>query len=120
MSENTPVTQILPHDEVLLILVTRRILDDLSTEELVDTVHTQAGARPRVPIVLDMSRVKFAPSVALGSLVHLSKSFRLEGRRVALIGVDHRVRGTIRVTQLDKVLEIHDTVAQLLSTPPKQ
>ncbi len=73
-----------------------------------------------MPIVLDMSRVKFAPSVALGSLVHLSKSFRLEGRRVALIGVDQRVRGTIQVTQLHKVLEIHDTIAQLLATPPKQ
>ncbi|MBK8270014.1 MAG: anti-sigma factor antagonist [Planctomycetes bacterium] len=119
MSE-AAVTQVMPHDQVLLIAVTRRTLDDVSTAELVESVSTLAAEKHMVPIVLDISRVKFAPSVALGSLVHLSKSFRMVGRRVAIIGVDPRVRGAIQVTQLNKVLEIHETVAQVLSTLPKQ
>ncbi|HWL93805.1 MAG TPA: STAS domain-containing protein [Phycisphaerae bacterium] len=118
MSENN-VTEVQPHDELLVIAVLRRTLDEESTSQLVDDVHTLAASKPRVPIVLDLSRVKFAPSVALGSLVHLSKSFQLEGRRVALIGVDDRVRGAIQVTQLHKVLEIHGTIADVLKGPRK-
>lgn len=118
MSESA-VTQVEPHDQVLLIAVMRRSLDEASTEELVDQVGTLAAERPRVPIVLDLSRVKFAPSVALGTLVHLSKSFSLEGRRVALVRVDQRVRGTIQVTQLNKVLDIYETVEDMLRATPR-
>lgn len=111
---NDPVTEILPHDEVLLIAIRRRSLDDVSTQTMIDDIHTAASARPGVPIVLDMSEVKFAPSVALGSLAHLTKSFKFDRRRIALVGIDPRVRGTISVTQLDRLLEIHDTLEQVL------
>ena len=115
-----PVTKIQPHDQVLLIVVCRRSLDELSTQVLFDDILTAASRRPGVPIVLDMERVKFAPSVALGSLLQLSKSFSFERRRIVLIGIDPRVLQTIRVTRLDRVLEIRgslDEVVQSLRRP---
>ena len=108
------VTEIQPHEQALLFLVKRASLDEASTRRLVDDVLTAAPRRPGVPIVLDLSRVRFAPSVALGSLVQLSKGFTLDGRRLAMIRIDERVLGAIRVTRLDTVLEIHDTLDQLL------
>lgn len=113
------VTEILPHEQVLHIAVRKRSLDAMSTQTLVDDVDTAAAQRPGVPIVLDLTNLKFAPSVALGSLVQLSKSFRLDGRRIALIGVGPRIRDPIRVTRLHEVLEIHDTLEQFLNAPPK-
>ena len=110
------VTEIQAHDQVLLVAVHKRSLDEASTRQLVDDVLTAAGRTPRVPIVLDLSRVRFAPSVALGSLAQLGKSFRLDRRRIALIGVDRRIVETIRVTQLHQVLEIHDTLEQVIAT----
>lgn len=110
------VTEIQAHDQVLLIAVLKRSLDEASTRQLVDDVLTAAGRRPRVPIVLDLSRVRFAPSVALGSLVQLAKSFELDRRRIALIGVDRRILKTIRVTQLHELLEIRDTLVQVIAT----
>lgn len=112
------VTQIQPHDEVLLVAVQKRALDDTSTQKLVDDVQTAAAQKPRVPIVLDMSRVKFAPSPALGSLVQLSKSFEFDRRQIALVGVDPRVRDSIAVTRLDKLLSIHRTVEEVLAARP--
>ncbi len=114
-----PVTEVLPHEQVLHIAVRRRSLDATTTETLVDDVETAAAQRPGVPVVLDLTALKFAPSVALGSLVQLSKSFRLDGRRIALIGVGHRIRDPIRVTRLHEVLEIHDTIQQVIDASPK-
>ena len=107
------VTEIRAHDEVLLLAVLKRTLDDASTRQLVDDVETAAVERPKVPIVIDLAAVRFAPSVALGSLVQLSKGFKMTGRRLALVGVDRRVMDAVRVTQLDRILEIYDNVGQL-------
>ena len=114
MAQST-VTEIHARDDVLHIVVKKRALNESSTRELVDDVHTAAVEHLGIPIVLDLSMVKFAPSVALGSLVQLSKSFEFDGRRIALIGVDRNVRDAIRVTHLDKMLEIHDTLEQVVS-----
>ncbi len=112
---DSSVTEVKPHDQVLLIEVCKRTLNDISTRALVNDVYTAAGQYPKKPIVLDLGRVRFAPSVALGSLVQLSKSFQIDGRRVVLVSVDQRLRDSIRVTRLDKVLEIHGTVDDFIS-----
>ena len=113
-----PVTEIQPHDQVLLVLVRKRSLNETSSQELVDDVLAEASTRPGVPIVLDLSLLRFVPSVALARLVRLSKSLRLEGRRLALIRVDRRVLDVIHVTNLHAVLEIHDTLEQVIDVPP--
>jgi anti-anti-sigma factor len=112
MIEND-VTEIQPNEKVLHIVVRKRSLDDPSTRTLVDDVNEAAAARTGVPIVLDLGRVKFAPSVALGALVRMSKGFTLDGRRLVLIGIDGRVLDAIHVTQLHTVLEIRDTLDQV-------
>jgi len=112
MSE-TAVVQICPNEKVLHLVVCKRALDDPSTRALVDEVNEAAAARTGVPIVLDLGRVKFAPSVALGALVRMSKGFTLDGRRLVLIGIDDRVLDAIHVTQLHTVLEIRNTLDEV-------
>jgi anti-anti-sigma factor len=118
MADET-ITEIIPHEQVLLIAVRKRSLDESSTRELIDDIETAAADTPRVPIVLDLSDVKFAPSVALGSLVRLTKSLTLDNRRIALIGLDKRVRESVRVTQLHRILEIHNTLEQAITAMTK-
>ena len=117
---NNPVIEIQPHDDVLLVVVQKRSLDEASTRALVEEVLFATTKRLTVPVVLDMGRVKFAPSVALGSLVQLHRDLLLDGRRIALIHLDRRVREVLRVTQLDKFLEIHSSVERVLAAPPKR
>lgn len=111
-----PVTNVQASEDAVLIVIQRRTLDESATNELVDDVLMAAAAHPGPPIVLDMEQVKFAPSVALGSLVRLSKSFKLDNRRLILINVDRRTRGAIAVTRLDKVLEIFNTLDDALKS----
>jgi len=113
MSDST-VCDIKTRDNVLLVTVQKRSLNDESVSRLVDDVHIAAAKHTAVPIVLDLTNLKFAPSVALGALVSMSKSYSLGGRRVALIGVSSRVKESIGVTRLDRVLEIRDTLEQVI------
>lgn len=110
------IIEIHPHDRVLLITILKKSLNETSTSEMVDEVMTAAAERPGVPVILDFGPVKFAPSVALGSLMQLSKSLTLEGRRMALINLDQRIYGAIRVARLHTVLEIHDTLDRALQS----
>ena len=112
------VIKVVPHDKALVLEVARRVLDESSTRELVDEVLHAAAQRVGVPIVIDLNRVTFAPSVALGALVQLSKSFKLDQRRIALVGVQNRIQNAIRVTQLNKVLEIQGTLEQVIDPRP--
>jgi anti-anti-sigma factor len=112
MSE--PVTEIVSNPQAVVIVVRKRALDENSSRRLSEEVMEAAAATPRLPVVLDMARVRFAPSVALGELVQLSKSFKLDGRRLALINVEPNVLGVIHVTNLHTILQIHDTLQQVL------
>lgn len=104
------VTEIVPNEKYLVVRVLKSALDDASTSQLLEDVQTAAPDKPGVPIVIDLGGVKFAPSVALGSLVQLTNSFKFEERRFVLIGVSDRIMGPIRVTRLDRVLEIRDSI----------
>ena len=104
------VTQIVPHEKYLVLRVLKSTLDDASTNQLLDDVYAAAPDKPGAPIVIDLGGVKFAPSVALGSLVQLTNSFKFDERRFVLIGVSDRIMGPIRVTRLDRVLEICDSI----------
>ncbi len=115
MSDANEVTQIVAHDHVLLIAVLKSKLDEMATESMVDEIYEASAERPSVPIVLDLAKVRFAPSVALGALAKLSRSFQLDNRRIALINIDRRVRGAIKVTGLHNVLEIHDRVDDVVN-----
>ena len=114
MSDDT-VFEIKPHDKVLLVLVLKRILDDPSARELADGILTAAAEIPKIPVVLDLSQVRFAPSVALSSLVQLTNSFKFDQRQIVIIGLDRRLRETVRVTQLHRVLRIQDNLEQVLA-----
>ncbi len=113
------VTEIRPHPQALIIVVKKRALDAPTTDSLMDDVLSAAAQTPGVPVVLDMTQVRFAPSVALGALVQMTKSFKLDGRRLVLIGVEPNVLGSMRVTNLHTLLEIYHSIDQVVKPASK-
>lgn len=112
------VTIVEPREDMLLAIVQKRTLNDQFTQALVDELLTAAAETPSVPIVVDLGKVKFAPSVALGALVQLTKSLRLDNRRIALVGIDSRVLESIHVTGLQNILEIYRSIDELPRRSP--
>lgn len=104
------LTTVNPHDKVVWVQINRRALNDGASAQLVEDVTSASDADPKKPVILDFKRVEFTPSSVLGALVRISQTFKLDGRRLVLVHVDRRVRGTLSVTRLDKVLEVRETI----------
>jgi anti-anti-sigma factor len=110
------VITIQSHEKALVVTVTKRALDAVTVATLRDDVNTALTSAPAgQAVVLDLCKVDFAPSVALGTLVNLAQDLKWSGRRMILCGLTRQVRGTISVTRLDKVFEVRPTLADVLT-----
>src|SRR5437899_2010355 len=108
---DTSIISIEAGDRALVIAVLRRGLDEETTRRLDSEVSAAAADAPGKPIIIDLAKLDFAPSVALGTLVRMVKDFKFFGRRVIVTGVNPRVRGSMNVTRIDQVIEMQPTVA---------
>lgn len=113
MSEQ-PVITLEPHNEIILTSVQCERLDGELTAELQTEVSIAAQVNTRLPVVLDMSKVEFFPSLSLGILVKLLGEFKKRGQRFILVGIQQPIRGALALTRLDKLFEIYDTVDEAL------
>lgn len=114
MSEAQTVS-IQPHAEAVWAIIHQSKLDDVISEQLQREIPAAAAQRPGLPVVLDMSLVAFIPSVALGSLVLLSRSLKKDGRHFFLVGLQPEIRNLLALTRIDKLLEIHGSLEEALS-----
>ncbi len=62
-------------------------------------------------LALDLSKVKFMDSVALGTLVVLLRRIKQNDGRLALVGLAGHCLNVVRVTGLHRVFELFDDVA---------
>lgn len=116
MSEQQPgVISTEPHDKAVIAIVTCKTLDAVSAGRLEADVSAAAMQSQNRVVVLDMSKVEFAPSVALGALLRTAQDLKFFGRRLIVVGLNRQVRGTLAVTRIDKVLEIRDSQAVALA-----
>jgi anti-anti-sigma factor len=102
------VVTIVPHEEVVLGVVNQSNLNDVATEKLDSEVTAASNAVLGLPVVLDLAKVKFIPSVALGALINLRKGLKLQKRLLILVGVNKQVRGVLKATRLDQLIEVYD------------
>lgn len=82
---------------------------DILRSELVD-VLAQSDT-----VVLDLARTTFLDSLALGAIVSAAKSAREAGGWVRLVAPSTAVRRALRITQIDTVLGLYDTVEQAIA-----
>ncbi len=114
MSLESQVIEVVPHERVLHVRVLPRRLDTGKAEELENAVSHAALSRPAVPLVLDLSAVKFAPSIALGVFVNMLRGMSMSNRKTFFIGVNHQLRGTLAVTRLDAMITVRESLADVL------
>jgi anti-sigma B factor antagonist len=65
-------------------------------------------------VALDLSEVTLLASAGIGALLTLSKSCRESGGRLAIFGLEEEVEGMMRITKLDRVLDIRPDRAAAL------
>jgi len=72
--------------------------------EFQNLVRTNSSAS----LVLDFSRVPYIDSAGVGALVGAYVRHKKEGHSLTLAGVTERVRGTLKVTQVEQFFEYTD------------
>src|SRR5437899_7764230 len=77
--------------------------------EFQNLVRSSAGNA----LVIDFTSVPYVDSAGVGALVGAYVRHQKEGHSITLAGVNDRVRGTLKVTQVDKFFEYVDSVPQL-------
>jgi anti-sigma B factor antagonist len=107
-------TTIVPHDEVVLAVAGNKLMDDRSCRELAEVVLPAATAR-RQPVVLDLSQVRFLPSIAIGALTNLLKDLKAQDQRLVMIHVQPNVRQVFAITKMDRVFELAETLEAALT-----
>jgi anti-sigma B factor antagonist len=63
-------------------------------------------------LVLDFSAVPLMDSAGIGALVGAYVTRQKDGRRLALVGVNQRIRQALEVTRVDSFFHFYDTIPE--------
>jgi anti-sigma B factor antagonist len=63
-------------------------------------------------VIIDLSEVPWIDSIAIGALVRAFVSCNRSGRKLALVGLNHRVRNVLQLTNIDPLFEIYPSIAE--------
>ncbi len=63
-------------------------------------------------LILDLSEVPYIDSAAIGALVRTYVSFQKAGRRLALVGLSHRVKAVLQITGIDPLFDTYLTLSE--------
>ena len=79
-----------------------------SSAALQDAVAAVSSPR----LIIDLSEVPSLDSMAVGALVRVFVSCQKSGRKLAFVGLNHRVRNVLQITGVDPLFDIYPAVAE--------
>ncbi|HDG62291.1 MAG TPA: anti-sigma factor antagonist [Thermotoga sp.] len=65
-------------------------------------------------LIIDLSDVHYMDSSALGAMISLHKSCRLNGGMLILIKMDKSLKRLFKLTQLDSIIPIYESLDEFL------
>ncbi len=90
-------------------------MSDEHARALQSEVSLAAEQAPGLPVIVDMSKVEFLPSLGIGMLVTLLQQFKQDGRQFMLVSLQPKARETLTICRLDKLFEIYENLDEALS-----
>src|SRR5258708_7323812 len=86
-----------------------KMMDDEPLKTLDRLIDQNAGIGTTL-LVLDLSRVKILPSLALGLLMQISKKCKARDQKLILAALEPQIRQVFAITRLDRLFEFADSV----------
>jgi anti-sigma B factor antagonist len=106
VTESDGYTVITPHGEI-----------DYATGPQLKEAITDSLVAGRLHLVIDMLGVEFIESTGLGALIGGRRRARTLDGSLSLVCGESTVLKVLKITGLDKVFEIHDSVAAATAKP---
>src|SRR4051794_16809204 len=110
----SPVASVEHLPLAVVLHVTAHELRKSEVDALCSDVDNARITAPALPFVLDMSRVTFANSMALGVLVGLNQEFRTRGQSLIFGSFQKDLLQAIEILRFSRIMEIKKDVATAL------
>ena len=96
-------------------LLDKKILDEAVIQDLGDDLFQLVDQHYKVKLALNFEKVEFLSSAALGKLITLNKKVQAENGTLKLCCISPQIYEVFRITKLNKLFDITDTVDQALA-----
>ena len=94
----------------------RKILDELSITQIGEQLSELVASQPNIRLLLNFKNVEHLSSAALGMLITLEKQVKEERGRLKLSNIRPQIFEVFKITRLNRLFEIHDTVEAALQS----
>jgi anti-anti-sigma factor len=84
-------------------------MDAVACDELTAAVHEELANKPR-DVVIDCTRLKFLPSLAIGALINLRREVCQSMHELILAGLCDHIHKALLLSHLDRVFPMIDSV----------
>lgn len=96
--------------EALVVAVQSEKLDYMVLDKLERRITAQATMAGKFNVILDLGEVEFIPSMLMSVLVKTLKSLGDQGRQFLLVGMNRHIRASLKLTRIDVLFDLHDSV----------
>jgi anti-sigma B factor antagonist len=93
----------------------RKILEELSIQEIGDELSTLVDAEPGIKLLLNFKNVDHLSSAALGMLITLNRKVQQQNGLLKLSDINRQIFEVFKITKLNRVFEIHGSAEQALT-----
>ena len=96
-------------DVTILELLDKEILDEVTINEISDTLFSVVAESSPLKMVLSFAQVKHLSSMALGTLIRLSKRIEEGGGALKLCNIAPALYEIFVITKLNRLFDIHES-----------
>jgi len=89
----------------IIIRVLPAELRKVEVDAICGAIDTELLAAPALPFILELSRVAFMGSAAMGVLIGLNQEFRNRAQRLIFASLQPNVLQSITITRMNKLME---------------
>lgn len=93
----------------------RKILDELSINEIGEELSELVGRTPGIKLLLNFKNVEHLSSAALGMLIKLNQGIGQTDGALKLSTISPQIYEVFKITRLNEVFDIHDTAERALA-----
>jgi anti-anti-sigma factor len=101
---------------VVVHLLERELVAQSNLDVVCAAIDKAQASAPAKPFILDLAKVAFMGSLAMGVLAGVSNEFKKRGQRLMLAGLQRNVLQSLNVSRMNQLMEIVPDVAAGIAT----
>ncbi len=103
-------------DVVQVEFIDRNILDEANIAQIQEEMTTIIEAQDAPKLLISFANVDHLSSAALGTLITVNNRIKLRKGQLRLAQIDPQISEVFKITKLDKIFQIHDTLDGAMSS----